>query len=133
MKHFIDDKQSKSLSKKIKSSHSFSLSYFLPINSGLIYSNIIGYRVIQGTRECPPTVRDFETLKDAEKYLRFSEINSDYNLIRALVKQNGFYLEDKHGSIVDINTKKKYQFINSSRVSEWELNYLDYKPIFQMI
>lgn len=133
MKRSQDNERSEAVSKKLKMQHSLSISYFLPINSGLTYSSIIGFRVIEGVRKCPPTVNDFHTLKEAEEYILISEIKSDYCLIRALVNQKGFYLEDTNGKILDINTNKKYQFVNISRISELDLGYLDYQPIFQMI
>ena len=133
MKRTLDNVKSEDFSKKlIKTHHPLSVSYFLPINSGLTYSSIIGFRVIEGISQCPPTVNDFRTLKEAEKYVKISEIKTDYRLIRALVNQNGFYLEDSNGKIIDINTNKKYQFVNISRISELDLNYLNYQPIFQM-
>lgn len=132
MKRSQDDDKSQEYSKRLKKHHPLCVSYFLPINSGLTYSNIIGFRVIEGDRQCPPTIHDFHSLKEAEKYVQISEIKSDYCLIRAIVNQKGFYLENPNGKIIDINTNKKYQFVNISRISELDLNYLNYQPIFQM-
>ena len=133
MKRSPDNINFEDVSKKLKMEHPISISYFLPINSGLTYTNIIGFRVIEGIKQRPPTIKDFLTLEEAEEYLLMSEIKSDYSLIRALVNQKGFYLEDTNGKIIDINTNKRYHFVNVSRISELDLSYLNYQPIFQMI
>lgn len=117
-------------SKRSKSSLS---PYFLPINTGLTYCSILGYRVIVGNKEYSPEIKDFNSQKEAEVYLHNCPLIYDYCLVRALVSQEGFYLEDQEGGVIDINTGKKYQFVNKHRVSEWDLNKLDYKPIFKMI
>lgn len=130
MKRGLDDNLIHS-SKKTKLSSLLS-SYFISINTGLTYSSILGYRVIIGDSKTPPEVKDFNSQAEAEKYLGDFPLKYDYCLIRALVFQDGFYLEDKQGEIVDVNSGKKYQFINKTRVSEWDLNKLDYKPVFKI-
>ena len=131
MKRVLNENSNQS-SKKTKESPSLLSSHFLTINTGLTYSSILGYRVIIGNGEYFPEIRDFNSQTEAEKYLGNYSLKYDYCLIRALVFQEGFYLEDEQGKIVDINTGKKYQFINKTRVSEWDLNKLDYNPVFKM-
>ena len=132
MKRSLDNVRFDNVAKKTKASEPLSLSYFLPINSGLTYSSVIGFRVIEGVKDCPPNIQDFHTLKEAEDYVKISEKRRDYLTLRALVTQDGFYLDDINGKIIDIITNKKYKFVPISRVSELDLNYLDYQPIFKM-
>lgn len=116
-------------SKKSKSS---SFSYFISINTGLTYNSILGYRVIIGNGQYPPQIQNFNNQTEAETYVSNYHLQYDYCIIRAVVLQEGFYLEDDQGKIVDINSGKKYQFINKTRLSEWDLNKLDYRPIFKI-
>ena len=108
-------------------------SLFLPINTGLTYSDIIGFRVIQGFKGQLPNTQDFMTQEEAESFLKSNHMNFHFGIIRALLKQIGFYLEDEYGSILDTNSNKRYQYINMTRVSEWDLTNLNYQPIFKMI
>ena len=131
MKRVLNENSNQS-SKKIKKSSSLLSPHFLTINTGLTYSSILGYRVIIGNGKNLPEVIDFNSQVEAEKYLHDYYLKCDYCLIRALVFQDGFYLENEQGKIIDINTGKKYQFINKTRVSEWDLNKLDYNPVFRI-
>lgn len=131
MKRVLNENSNQS-SKKTKESPSLLSSRFLTINSGLTYSSILGYRVIIGSNQYFPEIRDFNSQVEAEKFLGNYTLKYDYGLIRALVFQEGFYLEDEQGEIVDINTGKKYHFINKTRISEWDLHKLNYNPVFKM-
>lgn len=122
---------SNSVLKKIKKTDP-NFGYFLPQNTGLVYTKIVAYRVILGQKEDYEQISDFYTLIEAQNYLKTLANTSTYSLIRAIVLQNEFYLEKKDGSIKDTRTNKKYICINKSRYSEWDLDNLNNCPLFEL-
>tara|TARA_Y100000589_G_scaffold272664_1_gene265823 strand:- start:239 stop:586 length:348 start_codon:yes stop_codon:yes gene_type:complete len=106
-------------------------SYFTSASSGLVYDNILEYRVIVGRENTLPDIYCFSNIDNAKNYFKNLE-KCTYSDIVALVEQNGYYLEDANGKIIDKNTGKKYKYINHSRKCEFPLNNLYYKPLFEM-
>jgi len=131
MKRPLSEKSESSFTKKFKIEKSFS--YYLPINSGLTFSKVLGYRVIEGEepKQCT-LINDFESLSQAEEFVKKNNNNCNFRIIRAIVFQDGFYLEDNHGAILDTNKNIRYSYINRQRVSEWDLSLINYKPVFRL-
>ncbi len=118
----IDNQISKIKFKKL------SFDYYLPHNTGLCFNRIEAYRVIYGD-EKNDYHYDFITLNEAKEFI--NSLNFDdksFIVIRCIVYQDSFYLEDDNGKVKDSNTNKLYTFINRSRFCEWDLDKINYIP-----
>lgn len=104
--------------------------YFLPKNSGLIYDKILFYRVIfqykNSSKNLLPEIFDFLSLELAINFCKNIK-NYDFINLVSVVEQNGFYLENENGEIIDNKTKKRYKFINKKRITEFQLDLLKKK------
>lgn len=99
-----------------------SFDYYLPHNSGLFYDEIVGYRVIYGNEDYDNHT-DFNSLSEAREFInQLDFFNKSFVVIRSIVFQSSFYLEDENGTVKDSNTNKLYTFINRSRFCEWDLD-----------
>ena len=104
--------------------------YFLPKNTGLIFNKILHYRVIfqykNKEKNLLPEIFDFNNLDLAINFCKNIK-NFEFVNLTAIVEQNGFYLEDIKGNLIENKSKIRYRYINEKRFAEFGLNFLKKK------
>jgi hypothetical protein len=104
--------------------------YFLPKNTGLIFHKILYYRVIfqykNKDKNLLPEIFDFNNLDLAINFCKNIE-NYQFINITAVVEQNGFYLEDPKGNVIENKSKIRYKYIDKKRIAEFSINLLKKK------
>ena len=120
--------------------------YFCAQGTGMIYQDVLEYRVIQSYPEVLPIIHSFSTMKDASHYLsqlpsQDTSLSNTTSYVCVLVWQTGFYLEEissskkkriSKGTIIDQNTGKTYRYYSSHRYCEFLPDQLTYQPSFSL-
>jgi len=109
------------------------LPYFLPRGNGINIKNdkIIEYRVIvefknKDISSKQPEIYCFPNLDDAKIFSKKLN-NYHYLIIKVIVLQDGFYLDDVKGKYIDEISKKRYSYIQRKRYSELFLSEFNKK------
>lgn len=103
--------------------------YFLTKNTGLIFNKILHYRVIfqyKNNNNELPEIFDFNDLDLAKDFCK-NIINYNFINLVSIVEQDGFYLENKKGKLIDNNTNIRYSYIKKKRYAEFGLELLNKK------
>ena len=96
--------------------------HFCSRNSGLVFEDIVGYRVYLGHCDKLPDTHFFIHWKSAQKFAqKQSRKKYDYVHIVIVVFQKGYYLTDPQGKLTD--GSDRYSYFSDHRFSEWDIGY----------
>ena len=107
--------------------------FFCAQQSGLVYHDILEYRVIVPPLPTIPSLPEIYSFASIQEAIQYSnELQKNSNIV-VLVQQNGYYLPSENGKILETNTGQRYQYHSNSRICEWQLSQFSNKPQIQLI